>query len=262
MLEKICQIAQEAGRLILNHYDGDMQVEHKADESPLTIADRASHEHIARELALHFPHIPVISEESEPPEFFTRAKFKEFWIVDPLDGTKEFIKKNGEFTVNIALIRDKRPVLGVVDVPIRKHTYMAEKGKGAFFQSDGGALSPIRSNGESDRPLKIAVSRSHPSPQLLNLFESLDSPEQIPLGSSLKFCLLAAGEIDLYPRFGPTMEWDTAAAQAVVEESGGVMLGMNGSPFMYNKPVLLNEGFLVARSAQLAKQVLGIINQG
>lgn len=243
-------VAREAGRAILEVYGTDFDVSRKEDHSPLTLADMRSHEIIAGSLKDRYPDIPVLSEEGREIPFEERRKWDRFWLVDPLDGTKEFIKKNGEFTVNIALVQDREPVAGIIYIPVSDRAFVADAGEGCFEISSGGrkrlTVSPI-SPGE---PVRVVRSRSHPTPGLEQFLSLIPSHLVINRGSALKFCSLAGGEADFYPRFGPTWEWDTAAGQAIVTAAGGVMLDLSGKPFVYNKENLLNGPFLVSSSME------------
>lgn len=246
MIDEIIETAREAGEQILTYYSDDIEVYHKEDDSPLTKADLASHKVILKALQKIDPDTPVISEEAELPEYDLRKNWDSFWIVDPLDGTKEFIKKNGEFTVNIALIEQGEPVLGVLYIPFKEQLYYAQKGKGSFRQEGTGNPEQIFSSlADKSRPLKVAVSRSHRSGSLeddLNE-QGIRVDKFIPAGSSLKFCLVAEGKADIYPRTGPTMEWDVAAGDCIYRNS--VQNGEHHSPLHYNKPDLKNDGFLI-----------------
>lgn len=247
LLEPVVSLAAEAGCAILEVYATDFDVQAKDDQSPLTQADMASHRIIVAGLHELTPDVPVISEESGLPDFVERSRWNPYWLVDPLDGTKEFVKKNGEFTVNIALIEDHRPVLGVVHVPVRHTTYSGCRGVGAELRANGGEPRPIGVARESATPVRVVGSRSHLGSSLDQFLQNLGDFEMHPTGSSLKFCLVAEGKADVYPRLGPTSEWDTAAAQAVVEQAGGVVLELDGRPLSYNnKADILNPFFLVA----------------
>lgn len=246
MLDKIIETAQKAGEAILDYYQDDIEVVKKDDDSPLTKADMASHRIIINALKKFDPGTPIISEESGIPEYSERKDWEKFWIVDPLDGTKEFIKKNGEFTVNIALIESGKPVLGVVYVPVSKTAYFASESKGSFKQT--GNKSPQRIYSEingKDRPLVAVQSRSHGSETLIEELGQMGIKvhKTIPAGSSLKFCLVAEGKADIYPRMGPTMEWDVAAGDCVYRYSAKD--GVHPSPITYNKPDLKNDSFLI-----------------
>ncbi|TGB01700.1 3'(2'),5'-bisphosphate nucleotidase CysQ [Halobacillus salinus] len=261
-MQFVIQAALEAGRKIMDIYETDFEVEYKEDESPLTIADQTSHEIIKSVLQEHTPDIPVLSEEGKGIAYEDRKQWDRFWLVDPIDGTKEFIKKNGEFTVNIALIEDGRPTAGVIYAPALDDLYVAETGKGAYKVS--GVLKEGNRNPQS-LPLKqpeatkanVVASRSHMSEEteafISTLGETYDQVDTISAGSSLKLCLVAEGKADYYPRFAPTMEWDTAAGQAIVECSGGVVNTVLDSgeetdtPLSYNKEILKNPWLLAKR---------------
>jgi 3'(2'), 5'-bisphosphate nucleotidase len=246
-LNLICTIARQAGQAIMEIYQGRIDVEFKDDKSPLTAADKASHDLIVSGLKKHFPDIPVLSEEGRDIPYEQRKGWTRFWLVDPLDGTKEFIKRNGEFTVNIALVEGNVPVLGVVYVPARDRLYSGAAGEGAFVREGGGKPSPLRVRAaDPEAGLTVVMSRSHPSPELDEFLKDIRVAEALPVGSSLKLCAVAEGKADLYPRLGPTMEWDTAAGQAVVQAAGGKVLQLNGRPLEYNKESLLNPYFVVS----------------
>lgn len=222
------------------------QVIQKADDSPLTKADLRANAIIQQTLETRFPDIPYLSEENKEIPFVLRSTFHQFWMVDPLDGTKEFVKKNGEFTVNIALIEDGRPVLGVVAVPVSGAIYWATQSEGAWTEEKGSNV-PIRSRTFSthDQGLRLVASRSHRDRDTEAFMARFDQPEIRPSGSSLKIIRLATGEADIYPRFAPTMEWDTAAADIILREAGGRMVHAETRlPLQYNKPDLLNPHFL------------------
>ena len=246
LLAKVVKLAQQAGDAILSVYSEQFEVTHKTDQSPLTVADLRSHEIIAKGLLALTPDMPVLSEEAADIPFEQRREWTRYWLVDPLDGTKEFVSRNGEFTVNIALIDNHVPVLGVVHVPVTSTTYTGAAGVGAFKQVDAQAPEPLRVRSPADNPLRIVGSRSHRGDTLGQYLPKLAPYELIAVGSSLKFCLVAEGSADFYPRFGPTSEWDTAAAQAVVEAAGGQVVKTNGERLSYNtKADLLNPHFLV-----------------
>jgi len=244
------EIAAEAGAAILKVYEGDFEVVSKADDSPLTQADLASHRVITAALGTLTPDIPLLSEESADIPFAERNRWREYWLIDPLDGTKEFVKRNGEFTVNIALVREHRPVLGVVHVPVSGVTYSGIVGAGARRIDRNGAARRISVRLPSATPPVIVGSRSHANPELEEQLAALGDYELVSMGSSLKFCLLAEGRADFYPRLGPTSEWDTAAAHAVVLAAGGRIVTLDGEPLRYNlKDSLLNPPFLVIADA-------------
>lgn len=263
--------AKKAGDAILEVYGSDFSVEQKEDRSPLTLADRRSHEIIAGHLqTLDKAVLPLLSEEGRDVPQGERKAWEYYWLVDPLDGTKEFIKRNGEFTVNIALIHKDRPAIGVIYVPVKDILYFAAAGIGAFKISGTSwiksGLSSEALEGKADRlPLKTETgartftaiaSRSHMSDETSFYLDRLKKEHgevrTISAGSSLKFCLVAEGSADVYPRFGPTMEWDTAAGQAIVEQAGGeVLQHETGGPLKYNKESLLNPWFIVKGSGLL-----------
>ncbi|MGE5241197.1 MAG: 3'(2'),5'-bisphosphate nucleotidase CysQ [Bacteroidota bacterium] len=242
----VCGIARAAGRRILEVYERGFKVEHKEDRSPLTEADRAAHDVIVAGLEALTPDIPVLSEESAKAEYAARANWKRFWLVDPLDGTKEFINRNGEFTVNIALIEGGRALLGVVYVPVAQLIYHACAGHGAYKQQGEAEARAVRARRfDGGKPVVVA-SRSHAGPETEAFLKSLGEHDVVSMGSSLKLCLVAEGAADVYPRLGPTMEWDTAAAQCVVEVAGGSVTDLDGRPLVYNKADLHNPWFIVS----------------
>lgn len=252
-INKIIEIAKQAGEAILEVYNSEsIEVERKEDSSPLTAADRKANDVIINGLKENYPDIPIISEESKDISYETRKDWIYFWLVDPLDGTKEFIKRNGEFTVNIALINNKEPILGVIYVPVQGVTFYAKKGSGSFkLESQSEKVLRINVNKNITEKITVAGSRSHASEAMEGYLNKIKDKlncetEIINAGSSLKFCLIAEGKADIYPRLGPTMEWDTGAGQIIVEEAGGVVLDLNKDKMIYNKQVLKNEYFIVS----------------
>ena len=246
LINPIAALAAEAGRAILEVYATDFAVQAKEDQSPLTQADLASHKVIADGLRKLTPDIPVISEEEGLPDFDIRRGWSRYWLIDPLDGTKEFVNRNGEFTVNIAMIEDHCPVFGVVHVPVQDRTYVGCKGYGAMRMTADSPAEKIHVLESSSTPIRVVGSRSHRGASLDAFLARLGETDMVPMGSSLKFCVVAEGKADIYPRLGPTSEWDTAAAQAVVEQAGGKVLQLNGKPLSYNaKPEILNPYFMV-----------------
>jgi 3'(2'), 5'-bisphosphate nucleotidase len=245
-LERLLKIAVEAGAAILTVYNNPEEagrIKLKTDQSPLTLADEAAHTIIDQGLQALTPDIPILSEEGADIPYPVRQHWQTFWCVDPLDGTKEFIRRNGEFTVNIALIQGGEPVLGIIYVPVTGTLYYGGAGMGSFKRTADGVTSPIQV--AADAQAWVAVgSRSHASPEEADVLSRYPIAASITAGSSLKFCLVAEGKAHLYYRHGPTMEWDTAAGQAIVTAAGGVMTMPDGAPFVYNKPVLLNGGFV------------------
>jgi 3'(2'), 5'-bisphosphate nucleotidase len=246
LIKAVRAIARQAGRRILDIYESDYAVEQKDDESPLTEADLAAHNLIVEGLSKLTPAWPILSEESSKIPFSERSGWSQYWLVDPLDGTKEFISHNGEFTVNIALIRDHEAVLGVVHVPVQDTDYYGEASIGAFVQRPGQAPQSIRVRPFTSGPVQVVGSRSHRGHSLDHYLANLGAYELVSMGSSLKICLVAEGKADVYPRLGPTSEWDTAAAHAVVTSAGGQVVNVDGNPLRYNtKDELLNPFFIV-----------------
>lgn len=247
LTKSVIKLAEEAGRAILQIYAGPINVTVKGDSSPLTQADQLAHSILTAGLSTLTPQLPVISEESSAEEQARRPELACYWLIDPLDGTKEFIQRNGEFTVNIALIRDGAPVFGVVHVPVLGLTYWGGGALGAWRRSDRGVEAIQVRQPQPGEPLTVVGSRSHSNAQTEAYLATLGSYELISVGSSLKFCLLAEGRAHLYPRLAPTCEWDTAAAQAVLEGAGGRVETLEGTPLRYSKADILNP-FFVARS--------------
>ena len=241
------ELARHAGHAILEVYSGDFAVEHKADRSPLTEADLAAHRVIAAGLPELAPGLPVLSEERLAPHYEERRQWRRYWLVDPLDGTREFVKRNGEFTVNIALIEEGDPILGVVFAPVLDELAHAARGAGAELTSRGGRTTVLRVAPRPAPPLRVMGSRSHADGRLGGFLERVGEHELISLGSSLKFCRLAEGGADLYLRYGPTSEWDTAAGQCVLEEAGGSVTDLEGNTLRYNqREGLLNPDFVAS----------------
>ncbi len=248
LTELLLPLTRQAGEKILAVYHTDFAVQAKDDQSPLTLADQQAHEHIAAGLATLTPDIPLLSEESAALDWSQRQAWRTYWLVDPLDGTKEFVQRNGQFTVNIALIHDNRPVAGVVYAPVHGVTYYAAEGLGAYKQENGQAARAIRTRAP-DGTLVLVGSRAHAGAAQEDLLACLTQSgvpfSLVAMGSSLKICLVAEGQADLYPRLGPTSEWDTAAAHCVLEQAGGQLTDLHLQPLRYNtKPELLNPWFL------------------
>lgn len=245
LIDPVVALAEDAGRAILEVYSSDFEVQSKDDNSPLTQADLASHLCIVAGLEALTPDLPIISEEAGLPTFVERSQWDRYWLIDPLDGTREFVNRNGEFTVNIALIDSHTAVFGVVHVPVRQQTYLGCEGYGAE-RRDGNGVESIRVSATSQSPVRVVGSRSHRGTSLDAYLENLGESDMIPMGSSLKFCVIAEGGADLYPRLGLTSEWDTAAAQAVVEQAGGSVVTLDGKSMKYNmKSDILNPYFFV-----------------
>ena len=250
-IDYLSEICREAGAAILEVYETDFDVKRKADASPVTEADLRAHNVICRRLGERWPDVPVLSEESaDDCPYQRRRTWSRFWLVDPLDGTKEFIKRNGQFTVNIALIEEGRPVAGLVLAPATGALYYGASGLGAFKVEGEGAPAglPVRTASPADT-IRIVGSLSHQSPRMLAYLAKQRLKhrrvEFVPMGSSLKICLVAEGSADVYPRFGPTMEWDTAAAHAVLKAAGRRLIQHDsGKDLEYNKPDLKNPWFI------------------
>lgn len=243
-LIRLTSIALDAGRATLEHYHAGVAVAQKGDKGPVTAADHAAHRIILEALTAWDRTVPVISEEGDIPGPETRAGWLRFWLVDPLDGTKEFIQQNGEFTVNIALIEHGVPVLGVIYAPALDLLYYAGAGLGAWKRTAGGAAERIVSRPPlPQHGLRVAESRSHPSKELEAYLATIPVAERVPAGSSLKFCWVAEGKADIYPRLGPTMEWDVAAGDCIFRNSGEGK--PRRSPLVYNQPELRNQGFII-----------------
>jgi 3'(2'), 5'-bisphosphate nucleotidase len=246
-IQEIVSIAKQAGDVIMEIYAKDFRIEYKEDESPLTEADKKANDVIVAGLERLSVKFPILSEEGKNIPYEERKDWEYFWMVDPLDGTKEFIKKNDEFTVNIALIYNHKPVLGVVYAPVLGEMYWAKKGGGAY--KDGQQL-PLSTNIELHKQLRVVASKSHLSPETQDYIDDLAkttaSIECVSKGSSLKLVMIAEGSADIYPRLAPTMEWDTAAADAVVREAGKMTYqAVQNLPLVYNKENLLNPWFIV-----------------
>ena len=254
LLPEIMQLARSAGAAIMQVYSSaDFGVSSKADNSPLTLADLAAHDCIVAGLNRLACGYPILSEEDANIPYALRSKWTHFWLVDPLDGTKEFIKRNGEFTVNIALIENGVPLLGVVYAPVLDVCYYAARGQGAFVQRAAQPAKAIQAAAHTaGAAIRVVASRSHGDARTSALLQKLGEHECISMGSSLKLCLVAEAAVHFYPRLGPTMEWDTAAAHAVVHEAGGVVCDLKGQPLRYNKEDMHNPEFLVLAKNDVA----------
>ena len=256
---QLVDLVERAGAAILEIYNTDFEVMDKADDSPLTQADLAAHRVLVAGLAELTPDIPILSEESEAPSFAVRQSWETYWIIDPLDGTKEFVNRNGEFTVNVALIEGHKSVLGVVGVPVQNRVFYGDVAAGTAVLFDAGNQTPLAGRDAAAQlaehgSVTAVASRSHGGERLERYLDAVASEfggvERKPMGSSLKLCTLAEGQADLYPRLGPTSEWDIAAADAVLAAAGGVVLTFDGKPLRYNtKDSLLNPEFLALGDA-------------
>ena len=253
LVEDLKEIAYQAGKVIMEVYNSsDYGIQSKEDESPLTIADQKANDVIMEGLAQLKDQFPIISEENKEVPFEIRKDYQAFWMVDPLDGTKEFIKRNGEFTVNIALISEGKPVFGVVFAPVLDEMYWGVKGDGAFLQKNGEVTKLAATQfKKTDEGLKIVCSRSHLNERTAAFISSYGRPEKVACGSSLKFLIMAKGEAHIYPRLAPCMEWDTAAAQIILEEAGGQILSVEDNEALkYNKKSMLNPHFVAYANLQ------------
>ena len=249
VLAAVCDVASQAGQVILEIYDQAYEVIEKADGSPVTVADHRAHDLISEKLAPILPGTPVLSEESPDINYPQRADWSRFWLVDPLDGTKEFIRRNGEFTVNIGLIENGFPILGVVHTPVRRTTHFAITGGGAWRQVEDATAEMITIRPYHDGVVRMVASRSHSGAEVDRFRNSLRAQsgqevETVSMGSALKVCLVAEGAADVYPRLGPTSEWDTGASHCILNEAGGCLMDCAGNELQYNKPSVLNPWFL------------------
>ncbi|WP_421201308.1 3'(2'),5'-bisphosphate nucleotidase CysQ [Aeromonas enteropelogenes] len=248
-IAEIEPVARAAGEAIMAIYSQPFAVEYKRDESPLTAADKGAHEVIVRALARLTPDIPVLSEESGPQVMAERLGWRRYWLVDPLDGTKEFVSRNGEFTVNIALIEEGAPRWGLVYAPVLDKLWYGGKGLGAWCIADGRHEAIQTRPHREGSSWRVVGSRNHLSRETLDYLARFGDMERgeielVSMGSSLKFCIIAEGGAELYPRLAPTCEWDTGAAQAVLEGAGGSVTRLDGEPLVYNKPDILNPWFV------------------
>ena len=235
LLNDIVFLAKQAGNQVLNIYQSDFTVGYKKDKSPITVADLASHDCICQGLRRLTPDLPIISEESKPIAYQKRQTWEKYWLIDPLDGTKEFLEKNGEFTINIALIEQYKPSLGVIFVPSKNICYFARKGLGAYKQI--GQTQPkvlLSRTWKEEQPITAVISRRHGKAELKKFLAQFPNLNLLYCGSALKFCWVAEGLADIYPRFSPTFEWDTAAGQCILDEAGGLVIDNTGQELQYN----------------------------
>ena len=255
------EIAKEAGGAITEIYSSDFDYQLKKDLSPITAADNLSHIIITKRLQILTPEIPILSEENCDIPYKIRANWTKYWLVDPLDGTKEFIKRNGEFTVNIALIENNTPIFGVIHLPVTSETYWGSPVNGSFYASGNNDVKEIRVSENHQNPIHLVASRSHPSEMLNSLLKKIVDYEIIEVGSSIKFCHIASGQADCYPRFGPTSEWDSAAGEAIVKFAGGRVLTTNGNSMFYNlKENYLNPNFIVANDKITIERIISLVS--
>lgn len=245
ILADVITIADEASAKVLHIYQSDFKVSYKADESPITAADVASHQSIANGLRKLSPDIPILSEEAAQAPWAERKHWRRFWLIDPIDGTKEFTQRSDEFTVNIALIENGEPVMGVVTAPALKEAFWGIKGEGAYKRDHTGQVHSIHV-AERQNTKRVVASKSHLNDETRAFIEALGAHEIVQAGSSLKFCRIAEGQADIYPRMGPTSEWDTGAAHAVLLAAGGDVRREDGVPLRYGKEDVLNPRFIAA----------------
>jgi len=259
LIEQLIEISKEAGKAILEVYNTNFDYKIKEDSSPLTKADTLSNHIIFERLKALTPDIPILSEESSNIPYHERSKWSQYWLIDPLDGTKEFIKKNGEFTVNIALISENKPIFGVIHAPALNQTFWGSSNGGSFHMEGDNKAKKITVSSYDASSIRIVSSRSHQSKKLNLLLKRIENYELIHRGSSLKFCLIAKGEADLYPRLGPTSEWDTAAGEAIVRYAGGYISAINGNKILYNKKdTFINPEFLVSSHIKLIQSLAAL----
>jgi len=264
LVPRVTAVAAAAGEAILSIYQHDvLQISTKDDATPLTQADTLAHQLIVEGLSQLTPGVPILSEEGQIPDFSERQRWSEYWLVDPVDGTKEFIGRTGEFSVNIALIVGQVPVLGVIVAPTLQTCYYASRGLGAFKQAANGKVTPLVTRPWSAaKPLVVAVSRRHQAERLEAFMARLGDYTTLTLGSSLKFCAIAAQEADLYPRLGPTSEWDTGAGHCILTEAGGAIVDLQGLALTYNtKDVLQNPSFMATGDLAALGDYLSLIQE-
>ena len=244
LVQETNQIAREAGKMIRNYFNSSYEVEFKNDKSPVTTADIAANNHIEQQLSKLTPDIPRISEESENTSYEVRKHWDGFWLIDPLDGTREFVNKRPDFTVNIALIYQQHPILGCIYLPMADQLYFAHNKDHAYRQDQNTSPFKINVSAKQKNIPRICGSRSHAGKSMQRFLNTVGEHQLIAKGSSIKSCLVADGSADVYPRFGPTWEWDTAAAQCILEQAGGHMTNLEMNSLQYNKESLLNPSFI------------------
>lgn len=259
-IDSIIKILHDAGEAIMKYYiDENYQSQSKVDNSPVTSADLASDKIITQGLELLFPDIPIVSEESGAHDYSERKSHKKLWLLDPLDGTKEFLNKTGDFSINLALIHDNKPILGFIYLPISKDVYVGTQGQGSYILKNNGEKKTLQVNTFSLKSpgLKIVTTRHHLDKHTQETINKLDNPKILALGGALKFLSVACGDADYYPRMINIMEWDTAAGQIIIEEAGGQLIDLqSGNPLVYNKPSLKNPYFLA--SGRIIEDVIQI----
>lgn len=253
--ELLTQINKASAAILDIYQSNDLGIETKKDNSPLTLADKTSHDILVTELEKLYPEIPILSEEGADIAYEVRKDWQYFWVIDPLDGTKEFISGNGEFTINLALVKEDKPVFGVVAAPTKDTVYFANKGQGAYKKENKNCPQPIKANKELRQKTIVARTRSHKNKKEEPILAKLGPAETIHAGSALKFCLVAEGKADIYLRGGPTMEWDTAAGQCIAAEAGAETYTIDGKPFLYNKDNLLNPGLICTANPEILNKL-------
>ena len=259
-IESLIDIAKDAGNAINKIYRDDFEHKLKSDNSPITKADLLSNKIISCGLKNLTDDIPILSEEASDIPFDKRSRWHKYWLIDPLDGTKEFIKKNGEFTVNIALVVKNSPVFGLILVPTTSEIYWGSSSYGSFFSPTKGKHKKFKVKKDINGPIKVAISRSHSTGELDSIFQNNNDFESIHAGSSLKFCYVASGKSDCYLRLGPTSEWDTAAGEAILKYAGGSVIDLAGNPMKYNcKKEYLNPNFLASSNETIKKIILDLL---
>ena len=257
LIEQLIEISKEAGKAILEVYNTNFDYKIKEDSSPLTKADTLSNHIIFKRLKALTPDIPILSEESSNIPYHERSKWNQYWLIDPLDGTKEFIKRNGEFTVNIALIDNHKPIFGVIYAPVLNQTFWGSNNNGSFKMEGDKKPKRITVSSDNKEAIRIVSSRSHLSNELVSFQKNFKNTKTQSIGSSLKFCLVASGKADIYPRLGPTSEWDTAAGHAIARFAGGVVMTMKKEELSYNqKESLLNPHFFVSSNIELIEEFI------
>jgi 3'(2'), 5'-bisphosphate nucleotidase len=256
-IQEILNQVEKASLAILDIYQSsDLEIETKKDNSPLTLADRTSHDILVTELKKLYPDIPILSEEGADVAYEIRENWQYFWVIDPLDGTKEFISKNGEFTINLGLVKDNQPIFGVVAAPTKDTVYFASQGSGAYKKENNNSPQSIKAKEKTNQKIIVARTRSHKNQKEELLISKLGQTETIHAGSALKFCLVAEGKADIYLRGGPTMEWDTAAGDCIAAEAGAKTYTIDGKPFLYNKQSLLNPGLICTANPEILNKVI------
>ena len=251
-IEKLIKISKNAGDAIMDIYESEFDVNFKSDQSPLTKADVLSNKIICQSLKKITPDIPILSEECCDIPFEERSSWKTYWLVDPLDGTKEFINKNGEFTVNIALIRDNKPIFGVINIPTINKTFWGAETLGSYEINKNKDVKKISNVKKINKKIRILTSRSHIEAEM-DIIKGIEDYELLPTGSSLKFCLIANGQADAYIRLGPTSEWDVAAGHAIIEYSGCIITDLKGKKIKYNQgESFIMKGFMVSKNKQIS----------